>query len=996
MRLLQSSRTIIVEPPVQGPKLCRPNGRPVLLLLLLLLLGGGAGCNRAYYRQQADVEAYGLIDEKVAHSNQTPGEPLRIEPDRQSRMFDPFDPDRQPMPVDDPQSHRYMARVDGRKGYPLWHVNGQTNTSESPDWWQFLPLDENGVLVLDSDLAVRLALIHSTDYQRQLEQLYLSALDVSSERFRFDTQFFGGAQTAFTADGPDRNQLGGDSSSTLLVGPFSNGRRPLAMQRTFATGADLVVGLANSVVWELSGPNTQSANTVLDFALVQPLLRGAGRDRILERLTLSERRLLANVRAIERYRRSFYLFVTTGRNLEPGVQRSGGVFGVGLGGFTGLGGGFAGLGGGGGGGGAGFGGVPQAGGLLGLLQDNLQIQNLEENIARLSENLLVLENTLIELLTTIPDDAEAIVRQRLQVAQARSALLSSQSQLVQSQVGYQTSLDAFLQQLGLPPYLCVRIEDPMLRRFELIDRELRSRREELIDVRTRVGGLNVRLLDDAELSINPETGLPESKIKWTPKIEELLASLKQQLDPLTDFKETLLEEDLPRVQEDLEAYDETLPKRRSQNQELYELYQKERAEICSLLNVKEVDESIFEIGELDDLADELASRFEQLKGRLEAYAERIDGLEESLADLIGKGGRGEDESALASRLRDEIILESQDLLAELGDDVLALQLIQARARTESVLLPEIEIDPAEAFQIARVNRRDWANARASLVDSYRLIEFNADDLESQLDIVFGGSVDGDRLNPTDIRDTTSSLNVGLRWDTPITRLQERNTYRQSLIEFDRAKRAYYGFEDDIWALMRGTVRQLQQNRLNFELGRQAVRIAASQIELNEDIRLLRDARGLSSGPTAAQDTIRALDALLASQNQLLNIFVNYEVVRRGLYFDLGVMDVTPDGMWIDPGALNADYLLTLPGTTQPNLCGCCEDSCCIPIRRQPLAPIYGFSYGNMLETQQEVILRDVPVGEPMSLDGDYLEGADLSDGMININRPITVSQDVPR
>jgi len=341
-------------------------------------------------------------------------------------------------------------------------------------------------------------------------------------------------------------------------------------------------------------------------------------------------------------------------------------------------------------------------------------------------------------------------------------------------------------------------------------------------------------------------------------------------------------------------------------------------------------------------------------------------------------------------------VESQDLLAELGDDVLALQLIQARARTESVLLPSINIDPATAFQIARVNRRDWANARASLVDSYRLIEFNADDLESQLDIVFGGSVDGDRLNPTDIRDTTSSLNVGLRWDTPITRLQERNTYRQSLIEFDRAKRAYYGFEDDIWALMRGTIRQLQQNQLNFELGRQAVRIAAAQIELNEDIRLLRDARGLSSGPTAAQDTIRALDALLASQNQLLNIFVNYEVVRRGLYFDLGVMDVTPDGMWIDPGELNADYLLTLPGTTQPNLCGCCEDSCCIPIRRQPLAPIYGFSYGNMLETQQEVILRDVPVGEPMSLDGDYLEGADLSDGMININRPITVSQDVPR
>src|SRR6056297_776920 len=532
MRLLQSSRTIIVEPPVQGPKLCRPNGRRVLLLLLLLLLGGGAGCNRAYYRQQADVEAYGLIDEKVAHSNQTPGEPLRIEPDRQSRMFDPFDPDRQPMPVDDPQSHRYMARVDGRKGYPLWHVNGQINTSESPDWWQFLPLDENGVLVLDSDLAVRLALIHSTDYQRQLEQLYLSALDVSSERFRFDTQFFGGAQTAFTADGPDRNQLGGDSSSTLLVGPFSNGRRPLAMQRTFATGADLVVGLANSVVWELSGPNTQSANTILDFALVQPLLRGAGRDRVLERLTLSERRLLANVRSFERYRRSFYLNVTTGRNTEAGVQRSGGVFGVGLGGFTGLGGGFAGLGGGGGGGGGFGGGVAQAGGYIGLLQDQLQIQNQEENVARLQDNLLLLEETLTELLTTIPDDAEAIPRQRLQEAQARQALLSGQTQLLSQRAAYQASVDRFLGQLGLPPYICCEIADPLLEGFQLIDDELRARRESLSELRTASGQTNVELLDFSTETIDPDTGLPTRSASWSPELAVTIGRLRGRLAPL--------------------------------------------------------------------------------------------------------------------------------------------------------------------------------------------------------------------------------------------------------------------------------------------------------------------------------------------------------------------------------------------------------------------------------------------------------------------------------
>ncbi|QDV64354.1 hypothetical protein Mal65_35080 [Crateriforma conspicua] len=986
--------SLLLPPPIAVKK---PKLRSGLILGLALIqtIVPTAGCHRQFYRKQADQEVSELIREKACTVARPPETRLGILPDRRSRMFNPFDPDFQPAPLDDPASNKYMQCVDGRRGYPMWDAAGQTNITESPDWWQFLPLDENGVLVLNADTAVQLALLHSPDYQQQLEQLYLSALDVSSERFRFDTQFFGGARTFLTADGRRRNG-GSDSSTRLEVGPYSTGRRNLALQRSFATGGELVAGVANSIVWELSGPNAQSASTVLDFSLIQPLLRNAGRDRVLERLTLSERRLLSNVRAFERYRRSFYLNITVGRSTESNVQRSGGVFGVGLSGFTGLGGGFAGLTGG-GGGAAGFGGVPQAGGLLGLLQDQLQIQNLEENIARLSENLLVLENTLVELLTTIPDDAEAIVRQRLQVAQARSALLSSQSQLVQQKVGYQTSLDRFLVQLGLPPYICVRIDDPILKRFELIDRELRGRREQLVDVRTNVGALNVSLLETAKPVINEETGLPESTIEWTPKVADFLRDLKQQIDPLADFRETLLEDDLPRVKEDLAQFIETLPDRRSQNESLYDLYEQEKAQICTLLNIKEIDESIFEIEELDELSDELADRFTALQERLESYGERIQALDESIEDLLANQGAG-DESDLAVRLRDEIILESQDLLAELGDDVLAVQLIQARARVESVLLPEIEIDPAEAFQIARVNRRDWANARASLVDSWRLIEFNADDLESSLDVVFSGDVQNVGNNPFALRGDTGRLRVGLQWDAPITRLQERNTYRQSLIEFDRAKRSYYQYEDGIWSLMRSTVRQLQQNRLNFELGRQAVRIAAAQIELNEDIRLLRDARGLNSGPTAAQDTIRALDALLASQNQLLNIYVNYEVVRRGLYFDLGVMDLTPDGLWMDPGELDAEYLLTLPGTKNPNLCGCCEDECCIPIRRQPLGPNYGYAYGAMLESgvvPNEVIISDVPVGEPVPVQNDYTGGVPMDQPIQRMPQPISVSGEAP-
>ncbi|EGF26548.1 hypothetical protein RBWH47_05446 [Rhodopirellula baltica WH47] len=902
-----------------------------------MLLPAAMGCNRTHYRKQADNEAYALMDEKASHVSRPVNAPLRIELDRRSRMFNPFDLDFQPMPLDDPASSRYMQCVDGRRGYPMWEANGLTNTAESPDWWQFLPLNEDGILELNSENAVKIALLHSPDYQRQMEQLYLSALDVSSQRFQFDTQYFAGAGASFNQN-DQRFGAFRDSDSVTSVGG------DVALRRQFATGANLLVNFANEVVWNLSGPDTRTTSTVLDFTLLQPLLRGAGRDRIMELLTLSERRLLANVRNFERFRRGFYLDIVTGRNNDSSVSRSGGTFSANTGAFTGFDSGFANLGGGGGGG------VPQAGGFIGLLQDQLQIRNLEENIARLGENLVILDNTLIELLTTIPDDPEAIIRQRLQIAQARSALLNSQSSLVSRRVGYQNSVDSFLRDLGLPPYICVEINDPMLERFELIDRTLRNRREQLIEVRLAVGQINIGLLESSESSLNQETGLPETKLAWNDQTIRLIEQLRASVKPLSQFTEELINEDLPRVEEDLKRLAELIPERKNQTDSLLELYREEQATVCSLLGIETVDESIFDLDPVLELGEELDAQFREISSRLDAYKVAVKQLNDRIDVFLATGPQSDNGVEIASQVRGEVILASQDLLANLGEDVLALQLIQARARVESLLLPEVEINPAEALQIARVNRRDWANARAALVDTYRRIEFFADDLESDLDLVVSGGVS--RAAVTDLpNNDNTSLRIGLRWDAPITRLQERNTYRQALIEYEQAKRSYYNFEDSVWQGLRSSIRQLQANRINFELGRQSVRIAANQLELNEDIRSFRDARGLNSGPTAARDTISALGDLLDSQNSLLNIFVNFEVVRRGLDLDLGTMELTPDGLWIDPGPIEPEYLLGLVGTSEGGLidCGvttsnalCPTPDCGMPLKEQPKAPIFGF------------------------------------------------------
>src|SRR5690606_11648251 len=101
----------------------------------------------------------------------------------------------------------------------------------------------------------------------------------------------------------------------------------LRMRRLFASGGELVAGVANTFMWQFAGPDTDSVTTLLDFSFVQPLLRFGSRARVMETLTLSERVLLANIRQMERFRRGFYLNVAVGRNAGPGPTRRGGFFG---------------------------------------------------------------------------------------------------------------------------------------------------------------------------------------------------------------------------------------------------------------------------------------------------------------------------------------------------------------------------------------------------------------------------------------------------------------------------------------------------------------------------------------------------------------------------------------------------------------------------------------------------------------------------------------------
>ena len=813
---------------------------PVMLLVLTL-----PGCAREYYRLQTDREVACLVHEKSADPRW--GLPnFNINVDARSRYADVYDPDRPPMPPDDPASHQFMHRLDGKKHWDEWHDNGDIEELENPYWREYLNnsavRNEEGEIVLTLEDSVQLALIHSPNWQEQLETLYFSALDVSSERFRYDVQFFGGTGVAFSHLSPDRP---GGGSSLLSVtndagGGFGGNRAVL--NRRLATGGQLLVDFANSFTWQFFGPDSSAARSTLGFTFLQPLLRAGGREVELERLTITERALLANLRSLQRYRQGFYTRVAIGELGVTGPRRRGGFQGgTGLTGFSGQGGGgFGGVGeatgfgrtfggggatGGGAGGGAGFagGGAGAVDGFMGLLQQLQQIRNTEDSLGAQLQTLALLESSL-----------EAGLIDIAQVDQFRQNIETERANLIQAKNGLATALDSFKRStLGLPPNLEVSPDDTMIRPFQLIPPD--------------VSGLQARITQ----YISQFGDLPEQ-----PTDEQLESAFTQ----VWEFAD-LVGKQLKRLPTELQKLDEVLADRVEDSD--HRLLESERKRMDS------------ELADLHTRLDDSTDRMQKLTSDItDEKREAIgDGVVEVLNEVGGILGEG--------------------------------SLVQARARLEMITVESIDLTSEAALQIASANRLDWMNNRAALVDSWRLIEFNANALKSDVSIRFDGDVSTSGRNPVKFEGQTGALGASLQIDPPLTRLLERNSFRQQLVEYQQARRQMIQFEDRVMQNIRDLIRGLEQLRVNLEIQRRAVAIAIRRVDqtreaLNQPVPpALPGQLPQAFGPTLAQNLLFALSDLRNTQNNLMSVWLNYHARRMQLYRELGVMQIDENGLWVD-------------------------------------------------------------------------------------------------
>ncbi len=919
------------------------------LILLGLFLGPSGGCSRSQYRQKADQETYALV-QTVANDPRWKLTDYTIQTSQQSRFYDPYNPDCEPMPTDDPTAHRLMKRVDGMKGSKAWDKYGTTRFVENPYWKRYLSVDNEGSIHLDKETAVRLALIHSPEYQHALENLYLSALTVSTQRFAFDTKFYGGNSIYYTADGKLR---GGD---TTLEDESSFG-----FTRRFATGADLAVGLANTLTWQFSGPDTFETKSVINFNFVQPLLRAGGRAVVLENLTKAERDFLAAVRQLAYYQQGFYVSTVTGTGrVSPPSGDSGSVV--------------------------------SGGGYYSLLSEQVQIQNRLQNIASLEDT--VNRNTELFLANRIQD--------RMQIDQAKLTLLSSQESLL-GQIGrYASSTETYLRSLGLPPDLKVKIRDPLLEQFQLMSPSLTTLQEDIKivlallrdDTREIPADLNQRLPDFTN-RLRREVEVVEKDLIYlegcVPNRVENLKLLER--SPFRDeievgsevrgaknFEERVrtIQGDLPRRKELIETVcrlNEFLA--RYEREKLLEMVEEESLEETILwdlytLRLLTLQPALQrEILHVEKPFQDNQAGLAREKGRLQEDLQKIDEMlqkmqqskldrifleqalkkteddqkkiQTELLKILAQIQQIEAEKTAAARARirdwvqgnrtsydgksvqeaktvssraevqlreeDYRLLRPQDtyrtwllrIATRLSVEMSNLSIMQARTRLDSISLVPVNISSEEAFEIAGGNRLDWMNARAKLVDQWRQIEVTANALKSVLDLKVNGEMGTTGNNPVNFDPKNSTITAGLEWDSPLTRLIEQNAYRKALIDYQRAKRSYYTYVDEVQGNLRNSVRLIQISQLVFEIQRMTIFMAIDSVDLAQ-LRLEKPGR-VGASDNATRDLLDALTRLLDGQNNFMSTWVNYLAQKMRLELDMGTMRLNSEGMWIDSGPI---------------------------------------------------------------------------------------------
>lgn len=599
-------------------------------------------------------------------------------------------------------------------------------------------------------------------------------------------------------------------------------------------GGDLLARFANDVVLTFNGPTgfTADVGSDLFLNLSYAVLQ---RDVQFESLTQSERDVVYAARDFARFRRSFFVNLATQYYSLIQTYRS---------------------------------------------------------IDILSQNYLSLVRAFIEA------DAEFRAtggRPRIEVDQVEQNALQGRSALISTTNTLARSLDSLKLSLGIPPETLINLDltelEELTRRDEAtVTGELVSRSRRVLEIeRSREfpdraelinGSLNLvqRMLESIEKRPNADRfdelqselillvkrlTVEESRLIVRLNREELASALSAEPVPLLKrFERTMdLNESL------LELIENQIALRKS--------IEFDQDGLAELLRQRELQ-----------AANARAIRDKLDRSNLPENVTAAEALLATVEELLTATERITEYQPLTREQEQARTIERVDWLLESS--------VVLEDTSESGLIP-VEIQMDDAMLTALVQRFDLLNQRGDLADSWRQIKLAGDDLRSVLNLNAAQTV---RTRPDvnrgfDFTWDESTTNLSLRFDTPLNRRSQRNTYRSALINYQLALRALMELEDRVKADVRDDLRNLQVRREQYRISVQSAALAYERV-VSTQLQLQLGIAGV-----AARDFLEAQTDYAGSLNSVASDHIDYILLRTQLFLDMESLVLNEQGFWPD-------------------------------------------------------------------------------------------------
>ena len=247
------------------------------LLILQIFMCALAACTMASYQRSADEESYQVIAEKAGL---VPGVSNQVVID-EDKLVD---------------------------------LSGFAINSDSFDFLDNEADSEVDARIVSLNDALNLAFQHSKDFQTQKERLYLEALALTFDRYRYVPTFSAAAGGDYRWDSQDKfvqdmQALTGIENINTSESTFSN--TSLGARYLLKSGGAVALNLTNNFTRFLTGDISEIGAGALIGSFTQPLLRDFGSDIETEALLQAERDLLYRLRDFTRFRKNFAVRVAS-------------------------------------------------------------------------------------------------------------------------------------------------------------------------------------------------------------------------------------------------------------------------------------------------------------------------------------------------------------------------------------------------------------------------------------------------------------------------------------------------------------------------------------------------------------------------------------------------------------------------------------------------------------------------------------------------------------